>query len=78
MVEYNRKTVKEGAYAKFSPACMCGNDVPLELVAQTFANGTIHYLLGCSRCGKLGVGYLAHRLVSEASKRTAKPYKGRA
>lgn len=75
MAKYDRKRVKDGAYAKFAPKCLCDEAVPLELVAQTFADETIHYRFGCTACGKLGVGYLAHRLVSEASRATAKPYR---
>ena len=73
-MKYERAAVKGGAYARYLPSCLCANDVPLELVVQTFANETIHYLLGCTGCGKLGRLYIAHDLVSAASKATAKPY----
>lgn len=75
MARYERKAVREGPYASFMPRCLCANDVKLELVVETYRDGTIHYLLGCEACGKLGPKHLQSRLVSAANKATAKPYR---
>lgn len=75
MAQYDRQAVKRSAYARHAPDCLCSGEVPLELIAQTFANETIHYRLGCAACGKLGRGWLPHAKVADASKATAKPYR---
>lgn len=76
MAHYDRKSVKEGAHARYAPSCLCGGDVPFELVVQPFASGTgCHYLLGCVGCGKLGRLYVPHDKVSAANKATAKTYR---
>lgn len=78
MAQYQRKTVKEGAYARYAPSCLCSSEVPYELVVHPFASGTgFHYLLGCAGCGKLARLYIPHDKVSVASKATAKAYKGK-
>lgn len=77
MAHYDRRSVLGGAYARYAPSCLCRREVPFELVMQTFVDGTIHYLLGCAGCGKLGRVYIAHDKIAAANKATAKPYRPR-
>lgn len=73
-MRYDRKKYAYGEYASYLPKCLCGDGVEVELIAHTFANETLHYRLGCTRCGKLGARYIAHDKIRPTSKDAAKPY----